>query len=123
MWRNQRGLSLVEVIVSTALLVLAITPLLSLFVTSRLNVEDSTHRAEALAAARAITDEVVARPAWADIKPDGPTPYTPDPQFTYTVTVAEPRTYLKNVTVKLEWQEASQTRSLELSTAVYKREP
>lgn len=122
MRKNQLGLSLVEVLIAMALLVLACTPLLSLFVTSRKNVEDTTVRTEALALARATMDEMVARAAWATIRTEGPHPHPLDATFTATVIVTPRSEYFKDVLVQVAWTETGGGRNLTLYSAVHRRE-
>lgn len=119
--RHDQGLSMPEVLIAVALLLILFAPLLSLFVASRTSVEDSTRRNEALALARAAMDDMVARADWAAIQTEGPYGHPLNTDYTVTVTVTG-TSYLKDVLVRVEWPTPRGQRQLELYSRVYKRE-
>lgn len=120
---EERGLSLVEVLVAALVLSLALTPVLGLYVSSRRTTDDAVNRTEALALARFTMDEITSRAAWASIASESPRPHTVNPSYLVSATVtSRPGDILKDVVVRLEWPAGAPANSLELRSAVYRRE-
>lgn len=112
-----------EVVIAVALLALALTPLLGLFVSSRESAEEATRRGRASLLARSTMDQIIAQAPWSSILTTAPAPHPLDSDFTVAVTVTADRSdWLKDVTVRISWTDGGEGRYLDLYSAVYDRE-
>lgn len=116
---DSQGITLVEVLVASALLIIALSPLVGLFAASRQSDAQTSRQITALALARSKMDAIVSRD-W-DTIPTGREVLT-EPPFTVTVRVSDRRLpYLKDVWVEVSWTHAGDEHSVALYPAVSRR--
>ena len=101
-FRSQAGWSLVEVIMATAIIAVALAPLLNVFLTSQKGVQGASSRVEAMALARSAMDEVLREDYHTMAL--GTRPWTPhylDAGYEVQVTIEAATTYMTRTVVEI----------------------
>lgn len=120
--RSQAGMSLVEVVVATAIIAVALAPLISVFLTSQKSVEGAAKRVEAMALARSAMDEVLHEDYHSlTIGTYYSGPHSLNADYTLQVTVGSATTYMKSITVVVGWTEKGQAKTVTLVSTVSQR--
>ncbi len=121
-FRDQSGMSLVEVLVATAILAVALAPLLAAFMTSQKNVQGAATKVEAMALARSTMDEYLQQ-SYASLASTADwTTHSLNSEYQYNVTVEEaPGGYMKKIVVEVRWPESDGYRSVTLFSSVARR--
>ncbi|MGI9953178.1 prepilin-type N-terminal cleavage/methylation domain-containing protein [Moorellaceae bacterium AZ2] len=120
MLKNEGGFTLIEVVVSVVILVVAVVPLVDyLIVTARWSAS-SEEDLIALALAQGKIEEIKKRPFEEvrdepDSPLDPPVAFVENPSFSYRLSVQESGRYLKTVTVTVYYEDAGGSRQVSLT--------
>ncbi|MGB9662205.1 MAG: prepilin-type N-terminal cleavage/methylation domain-containing protein [Moorellaceae bacterium] len=120
MLKGERGFTLLEVVVSVALLLVALVPLVDYLSLSGRWVSSSRADLTALELAQGKLEEIKKKP-FTEVQaepadPQGaPLPFGDNPSFSYRVAVQQVSRYLKTVTVTVFYQDAGGYREMSLT--------
>ncbi len=127
--KNQSGMTLVEVLVSVALIAIVAVPLLQLFTASALSGNSGRYVSIATSVGRATLEEVRAGAYHVNKKlingVYNPSPLPTHPDFTRQITISndpndsDPNSGVRKVVAKVSWTKGSKTDSIEITTLIY----
>lgn len=121
-WRNEKGLTLLEIVIAMIILVTAIVPMFNMLELGTNYYKTSADQTLALSLAQGIMEEQLAK-SFESLQSQGPTPYPDFVGYQYEIIVnPDPgNKYLKQVTVLLYQEENPQELQVELTTLVSER--
>lgn len=114
--RDERGFTLIEVMAAATILVVALIPILLMFITSSKSTAKADYHSVGLNLAQARLEELRDVPYASVVSVNDPAIIVDGKTFARTVTVTTPETNLKQVVVVVSWTDAAGARSVSLST-------
>lgn len=120
MLKNEGGFTLLEVVVSVALLLVALVPLVDYFIVASRWSASSEEDLIALALAQGKIEEIKKRP-FGEVRDepgnpqDPPVAFAENPSFSYRLSVQKVGRYLKTVTVTVYYEDGSGRREMSLT--------
>ena len=121
LFQNERGMSLIEVLVAVLILGLALVPLMSTFASGSLFATRARHEVKALNLAQSKLEEIKNLPASSVASVTSPAAFPGNPGYSYQLSVAGGVYNLKTVTVSVYYQDGSTPKELVLTTEKLKR--
>ncbi|MCG0277593.1 MAG: prepilin-type N-terminal cleavage/methylation domain-containing protein [Thermanaeromonas sp.] len=120
MSRREYGFTLLEVVVSVAILGMALVPLIEYIVLATRWTASSREDLTALALAQSKIEEIKGKPFEGvrnepEDPQEPPVTFTENPSFSYRVSVQESGRYLKTVTVTVFYEDASGRKEVSLT--------
>ncbi|MDH7577809.1 MAG: prepilin-type N-terminal cleavage/methylation domain-containing protein [Bacillota bacterium] len=102
--KTEKGFTLIEVIIATLMIGIAVTPLLNLFAASQFHAAKAQQYLTAANLAQAKLEEIKDKAYHEVVSNSGKTPFPNQPAFTYTLSVVPgSRAGTKTVTVTVYW--------------------
>lgn len=116
--RNDRGMTLVEVLVSVALIAVCAVPLLQLFANGALSTNQGRFMTVATNIASATMEEYRARP-WERVVSEILSPFANEVDYAREVSVTSVASDLKEVSVTVSWNRGGGDRRVQLTSYLY----
>lgn len=121
LWKNERGMSLVEALVVLLILGAVLVPLMNTFIFGSLTAAKARHEVKALNLAQSKLEEIKNLPSNSVTDIIIPLAFAEDPEYTYKLNVVNTNYNLKTVTVSVYYQDGGTAKELAVTAEKLKR--